>query len=247
MPIAATDLKFFQSANNPEDDAGVSGGAIATAGIVEFTDIAATDSITMISDGVDTRTVTVTGRLASGAIDSEALVLNGATRVVGVKLFERILKIVLSASDAARTVTVTRNNTPTFTVIATLGPNITSSRRLFYNSASAASQKIRYEKSFAKNTHATLTLNSAILKLTADPSATIRIALATAKDDVGSVANRLTLPAGLTFVDDNVIANVPTGLLNAAEAIGVWIEQTLAANAAPVKSTFSIELSGTTT
>lgn len=247
MPIAASDLKVFQSANMPENDTGTSGGAIATAGRVEFTDIAATDTTTVISDTAgDVRTVTITGRNTAGAIVSEALVLNGTTRVTGSTAFERILKIVLSASDASKTVTVTRNNSATFTVIATLGPNITSTRRLFYDCSSESGTTIRYEKEFWKNTHGTLTLNSAIVKLTADPQARVRIGLATAKDDTGSVANRKTAPGSVTFVDDNVSASVPGNTLEAASAIGVWIELNLPANDTAFKNTFTTQLSGTT-
>ncbi|MCI0488924.1 MAG: hypothetical protein L0229_20220 [Blastocatellia bacterium] len=245
MAIVAADLKGYLSASMPENDTDTSGGAIDTAGRFEITDIVATDQVTVISDGADTRTVTITGRDAAGGIVSEALVLNGATRVVGAQLFERILKIVLSAGDGTRTVTVTRDDSPTFTVIATLGPNITKARRLFYDSASESGATTRYEKEFWKNEHGTLQLNNATVKLTADPSAKIEIGVATAKDDTGSVTNRKTAPGGVTFVDDGVAQNVPTGALAAGETIGVWVKMVLAGSAAPVKSTFTTELAGT--
>lgn len=245
MAILASELKAYQSASMPENDTGASGGAIAVAGKVEFTDLAANGVVTAVSDGADTRTATVTGRNAAGAIVSEVLTLAGTTRVVGTTTFERILKIVLSAADAARLVTVTRNDNPTYTAIATLEPNITSTRRLFYDSASEAGATTRYEKIFLKNTNATLTLNAAVVKLTADPAATIRIATCVAKDDTTSVANRKTAPAGVTFVDDNVNAAVPGNTLEAGVAIGVWIEMQRGAGAAAIKNTFSTELSGT--
>lgn len=245
MPIASTDLKKYQSANMPENDTGASGGAIATAGLLEMTQPAANDAVGVVSDGADARTVTITGRTAAGAIVSEALVLTGATRVAGAQVFERILKIVLSAADAARTVTVDRNTGGA--VVATLGPNKTSTRLLFYDSRSEAAITTRYEKEFWKNEHGTLTLNSATMKLTADPSAKVKIGAATTKNDTGSVANRKTAPAGVTFVDNNIDAGIPGGNLAAGDAIGVWIELTLAAGDSPLKTTYTTELAGTTT
>lgn len=244
MAIAAADLKAYQSASHAENDVDTQGGAIATAGIVEFTDIAATDNVEALSDGADVRTLTVYGRNAAGAIISEIITLNGATPVTSTNTYERILKAVLSAADGARTVTLRRATGDT--LIASLGPNITSTRRLFYDSASDPSvQKIRFEKFFWKNTHGSLQLNAAAMKLTADPSVTIRIGCAPSKDDSATIANRLAVPASVTFVDDNVSQSVPTGALASAQAIGVWAEMTLAAGNAPVKSTFTTQLSGT--
>src|SRR5205807_2385776 len=146
--------------------------------------------------------------------------LNGAAVVTSTLTYERLLKAVLASGDASRTVTVRRATGDT--LIATLEPNITSTRRLFYDSSSDPSvQKIRYEKFFLKNTHGTLQLNAAAVKLTADPSATIRIGCAPSKGDSATVTNRLTAPAGVTFVDDNVSQSVPTGALAAGESIGV--------------------------
>lgn len=247
MSIVADELLACQSANMPEDDASASGGAIAPAGKVEFTDIAATDAVRVVSNGADARTITITGRLASGAIDSEALVLNGATPVAGSKLFERILKIAASAADGARTVTVTRNNGPTFTPIATLEPTITSVRRLFYNAASESGVTTRYEKIFFKNTNASLTLTAAAIQLTADPAATIRIGAAPSNDDTASVANRKTAPGSVVFVDDGVSQNIAGSALAAGSGVGVWVEMQRGANAAAVKNTFTVQLAGTTT
>lgn len=245
MAIAASDLKGYLSANMPENDTDTSGGAIDTAGIFEIIDIAATDQVTVISDGADTRDVTIVGRDAAGGIVQEVLTLNGASRVTGAQAFERILKITLSASSGTRTVTVTRDDSPTFTVIAVLGPNITKARRLFYDSASESGATVRYEKQFWKNEHGSLQLNNATITLTADPSAKIEIGVAASKGDTGSVTNRKTAPGGVTFVDDSVVQNVPTGALAAGETIGVWVKMSLAGGNAPVKSTFTTQLAGT--
>lgn len=246
MPVAIADLKFYQAANMPEDDVSVVGGAINTAGEVEFTPLAANDSIEALSDNAaDTMNLTVTGRDASGAIVSETVALNGTTVVPFTTLgvIERILKIVLGAS-AAGNVTVRRAAAgPTIKVLA---PGITSTRREFYDSASDVSATTRYEKFFAKNTNGTSTLNNAAIKLTADPSAVIMIGVAPAINDVATSTNRLTAPAGVTFVDDNVSQAVPGAALAAGDAIGIWAEMALNAGAAALKSSFTTELSGTT-
>jgi hypothetical protein len=244
MSILSTELKAYQAANHATDDVSTQGGAIATAGKVEFTDIAATDVVDYVSDGADTRNITTTGRDATGAIVTETKTLNGTTTVNGVQNFERILKVVASAGDASRTFTLKRHTGST--TIATLEPNFTSALRLFYDSSSDPSvQKIRYEKFFLKNTNGSLQLNSAAIKLTADPSSTIRIGCAPSKGDSATITNRLTTPASVTFVDDNVSQSVPTGALAAGEQIGVWAEMTLAAANAAIKSTFTVQLSGT--
>lgn len=251
MPIVAADLKAWLSVATPENDTDVSGGIIqddnhATGGIrCEFVDISATGTVEVLSDGADTRTITVTGRLASGAIASEALVLNGTTPVTSANSYERILKSVLSVKDAARTVTVRKASDDV--TIMTLGINVIACRRMFYDAASEAAQVDRYEIVYLQNDHATLTLNAAAVKLTGDPAAKLFQAVAAAKGDVASVANRKTVPPGVTFVDDNVSQSVPTGTLAAQERIGTWLRQRLAAADSAFKNTWTLELSGTTT
>jgi len=242
VSILTTDLLAFASASMPEDDASTSGGAIDTATRVEFTDISAVDTVSMVSSAADTRSVTVTGRNAAGAIVTDTKSLNGTTPVVTTQTFERILKIII-ASSGAQTVTFTK--TSGGANIATLGPNITGVRRFFYNSASQAGATLRYEKLFWKNENASLTLNSAQMTLTADPAAKIRIACEAAVGGTQSVANRLTVPSSITLVDDGVAQNVPGGALAAAAAIGVWVELSLLASDAAIKNTFTTQLSGT--
>lgn len=245
MPIAAADLIEHLAANMPEDDTSTVGGAIDTAARNDLTQLTATSVIAAISDGADTRTLTVTGRLASGAIDTEALVLTGAVEVVGAKSFERVLKLVMSAGDASRTVTVRQGAGGA--TRATITPNETTRRILFLAAASEAGATVWYEKTFKRNSHGTLALTTAAVKLTADPSAKLEIGLATAKGDTVTSANRKTAPAGITFVDDNVSQAVPTGNLAAGEHIGLWWKLSLGAGDAPLKTTGTTELSGLTT
>lgn len=245
MPIVAAELIGLLSANMPENDTGTSGGAISTAGKFEITDIAATDNIEALSDGADTRNITIVGRLANGTIATETIALTGATPITTTNQYERVLKAALSAADGARTVTVRRATGDT--LICTLPPNCTKAIRLFYDSTSEVAQAIRYEKVFLKNTNATLTLTSAAVKLTSDPAARYKIGCATDVDDSGSVTNRKTAPASVVFVDDNVSQSVPGNQIAAASAIGVWVQQDLPANDPAHKNSVTIELAGSTT
>jgi hypothetical protein len=243
MPIATTDLLLQGAASRPTDDVTTSGGARDAANKPEFTQLTANSVIAVVSDGADTRTATVTGRNAAGAIVSEALVLNGTTEVVGATTFERIQRVVLSASDGTRAVTVRQGAGGA--TRATLGPNRTSVSMLFQNAASEAGAVNRYEKVFWLNNHGSLTLNTAAVRLTADPATRIRIGLAASKNDSATVANRLAAPGGITFVDDNVSQSVPGTTLEAASAIGVWVAQELLAADSPIRNTYTLELSGT--
>jgi hypothetical protein len=66
------------------------------------------------------------------------------------------------------------------------------------------------------------------------------------KNDTNTIANRLAVPAGVTFVDDSVQQSVPGTTLEALSDIGIWVEQDLLAADAPIRSTFTHELAGTT-
>src|SRR5262249_39698547 len=142
--------------------------------------------------------------------------------------FERILTITLSATSATRTVTVRQGSGGA--TRATIGINEVTRTSLFRQSASEAGVALRYEKTFWRNNHATLTLNSTQVRPTADPDSRIGIGLATAINDTLAIANRKAAPAGVTFVDDNVYQSVPGGVLTAGDRIGIWWEQNLPAS-----------------
>jgi hypothetical protein len=256
MPLVATDLKFWLSIANPENDTSTSGGIIqddahASGGITPiFTDIASAGTVELLSDGADTRTATVTGRLTTGVIDSEAIVLTGATPVAGAKTFERIEKCVLSAISASRIVTL-RKFVGSAT-IATLGTNFIAARRMFYDAASdAVATKTRYELLYIKNTSGTNALLSAVVETLTDTVGKMQFCLAVAKGDTTAVTNRLTAPLSgnliaAGFQEEGILQSVPTGSLGVGERIGVWLKQSLLAGDAAFKSTYSIKPSGST-
>lgn len=256
MPIAASDLKCWAAASRPTADAQTTGGVIqdaahASGGYrVEFTDLAANDDVEALSDGADTRTVTVTGRNAAGAIVTDSITLNGTTPAQAgtPNTFERILRVELSAKDASRTVTVRR--APTGATIATVAPNELGTTRMFYDAQAPASGTTkRYELIYLKNQHGTLTLTNAKVVLSADPASKIKIAVRGSKGDAGTIADRVqgSVPEGLTVSDDSVEVAVPTGTLAAGERIGVWVEQSIASADSPFKNTFDVQLKGNTT
>lgn len=244
MSIAASDLKAYSSANVPEDDTSTSGGAIATTGQPDIAQMAANDTLSVVSSnaGDTTQTITVTGRNAAGAIASDTKTLNGTTPVAISGTFERVLKVELSGTTTGN---VTLSRATGGATVALLEAGQTKSHIFFQRAASEASGVSRYEKFFWKNTHGSLTLNSAIVTLTADPASRIKISLATSKGDSGSVADRKTAPGGLSFSDDNVDLAVPTDSLAAGETIGVWVQQALLSSDSPIKNTFTTQLAGT--
>lgn len=238
-----TDIKCFASGNMPEVDTTISGGAIDTTTRVEFTDLAANDTLEVLSSSAaDTMNLSVVGRNVGKTIASETKALNGTTVVAFTTTLERLLKATL-ASVAVGTITIRRSTGGA--TVATIAPGQLKVSRLFYDAASEASPTTRFEKIFFRNSHGVDTLSEASVVLSADPGATIRIGVASAKSDSVSVANRKTSP-GVTFVDDGVSQAVPSGLLAAGETIGVWVEMARAANAVAIKNTFTVQLSGKT-
>jgi hypothetical protein len=245
MPIVASDLQFWSSASIPTDDASTSGGAISTTKRPALDLFSAAAVVALVSsEAGDARNVTVVGRDAAGAIISEVKALNGTTEVVTAAQFRDVHSVTAAATHATRVITVRQGagGTQRGQII----PNTDGIHAMFQRSASEAGAVDRYEKQFAKNNHASLTLNSAAIKLTADNADKIFIGCASAVNDSGSVANRKTAPPGVTFVDLNVSQAVPGGALAAQDRIGIWVKQSLGAVAGAFRDSFTIELSGTT-
>lgn len=245
MSIAATDLVAYAAASMPSDDSSTSGGAIDTLRRIDFTQIAATDTIQVLSSaaGDTTQTVTLTGRKADGSIASDVLTLTGVTAVTSANSYERLLKAELSAT-AVGIVTVRRTTGPS--TLRTIPIGERGFMAIFRQLASdPSSQKDYYCKFFWKNTHTTLALTSAVVLENADPDARITHALAASLDDSGSVANRITSP-GLTFNGSS--KNVPNSQnLSALSAIGTWLNLTLPAADTAHRTTYTSELDGQTT
>lgn len=245
MSIASTDLVAYCALDRPADDSSITGGGIDTTVRPIFTQLTANAIIEVVSSGADTRTVTIVGRDSAGVKQTTVLTLNGTTAVDGAQTYERILSVMLSATDASNTVTIKQGAGGS--TIATIPPNEKGIYALFENAASSSSPETRYEKIFWKNTNSALALTSAQLTLTVDGTGTLSVGLEGALNDTNTVTNRLTSPAGVTFSGLSTAINVPGGSIAAGSAIGVWIKQSLAANQAPTKANFTTQLSGQTT
>lgn len=250
MSVQASDLVTYGSANIPEQDGTTSGGAIDETKRPLDQQLGNADTVDVVSDGTDSRDVTIKGRDTSGDIVTETLTLNGTTTVSGTQTFQRILNITIATSDANRTVTVSDGDGGDGT-LHTFNPGETFAFIQFQQASSESSQTTRYEKVFIKNeTGDGVSLTSAQVTLTGDPAGNVKLAVEDAVDDNGSVADRKTAPTGITadgFVDDGVAVDVPGGSVADGSAIGVWLELTLAAGQSALESTYTVELSGETT
>lgn len=246
MSVVAADLVLYNSANMPVIDTGTSGGAIDTLRRPDFTQMASNDTVRAVSSsaGDTTQTLTIVGRLADGSLATETLTLTGTTPITFANTYERILKAELSATCAG-TVTVARTTGPTTIRVIPIGER--GFQAVFQQDASDPStQQDFYIKVFWKNTNGSLALTSAVVKENADPSGLITFGLAATINDSGTTTNRKTAPGGVSFA--STPANVPnSGNLTSGSDIGVWLDLTLPAAQAAVKSTYTLELDGQTT
>lgn len=99
MSVVQSDLVVYGSANMAETDGVTQGGAVAFTKRVMFNDIAPAGTVQYVSESAETITITVTGRDATGAVQTETKT-PGTTPTAGAQSFERILKGVKSASGA---------------------------------------------------------------------------------------------------------------------------------------------------
>lgn len=253
MPIAASDIQFYGSATMADDDSTTEiGGAIDTSVKMEFTDIDAAGAIEVVSDSAadTTQTVTVTGRDPSGEVISSTKTLTGTSAVDFDGTFERILKVVKSATTTG-TVTVRKDGDAGDLVV--MEPAITEVRRIFYGAVadvSGGSARTYYEKIFVKNEHSTLSLLSAQIKENSDPESQISFALETSHDGSGTNGagnNRQVAPSSGVGAFDSTAKNVAETDLAAGEAQGIWLKLDLPAGDAATKTTYQLRCTGNTT
>lgn len=251
MPIVAGDLQLYASVNMPDTDAGTNGGAIDTLRRLDYTQIAANDDIEVISTSAsDTQNCTITGRDTAGNIVTETAALTGTSAKIfaTIGVIERVIQVEL-ASVAIGTITVRRSVAGATLRVIAVGER--GFMALFRKTASDPSAtKNFYTKGFLKNTHATLSLQTALVKQNADPDARITHLLATAVNDSATQTDRVTAPAAANTQDpdtfDDTDKTVPGTNLAATAAIGVWLRLQLPAADAAHRTTYTIELSGQT-
>ena len=250
MPVIDTDIVVYGSANMQETDSGTQGGAIDLTTLIVFTDLTENTTITVVSDnaGDTTQTLTVTGRIADGSIDTEVLSLNGTTPDVGATTFERVLKLELSASTTG-SVTVTETSGADEIAVITAG--VTTVRRPFYNvsaDVSGGSEKNYYEKIFFKNENGSLALTSATIEEVAGGVASnVEFTLETTLDGSGTSTDRTTAPSTGVGTFSSSAQNVANSQNHSAGAAqGVWLHLTLPAGTSATNSTYTLKETGQT-
>lgn len=249
MSVISTDLQAFHAATQSDADAIAVGGAIDLLRRPDFTQIAANDDVEVISSSAsDTQNCTITARAADGSITTQTAALTGTTAKIFNTLgasgvVERILQVEL-ASVAIGTITVRRSVAGATLRTIPIGERGFS--MVFRKTASDPVSTVNYyAKTFWKNTNGSNALLSATITESADPSGKITHGLAASTNDSGTTTNRQTAPGGVTFA--GTAAAVPGTDLGAGVAIGTWFNMTLAAGDAPIRSTYTSALAGSTT
>lgn len=244
MTLTASDLIAYACANHPTDDTSLGGGGIDSTIRVAFTQLVVDDEVEAFSSsGSDTSVLTITGRKADGTFTSLGLTLTGTTAVASVIQFSVIYSVTY-AGPAVGVLSLRRSPNGATICIVPAGEKGIS--MLFANAVSAVAQTIRYDKFFWKNVNGLTSLLTGNVRIISDPDSRMRQGIALAVNDSVTIANRLTAPAGITFVDDNIDQAIPGGgTLPAGSAIGVWVELTLPATDSEHKSTLTMQISGT--
>ena len=229
MSIIAADFLLLPCANFVEDDVSMGGGAVGTGrvgAIVAQSDTLGACQVLSSNAGDTTQTATIRARHPSGVIEtSNGVTLNGTTPITITypSANNNTLRILWAQVSPSPSGTATfRSTTPV--TMATVGPLYTKESSLFANSVSAVAGVTRYDKVFWYNNNGGgFVAETPVFRLTADPQTRIRQGVSTSKNDSATIANRVTAPAGITFVDDNVDQAGPASL-SPADAQGVWIE-----------------------
>jgi len=238
MAVVAGDIKIHLAAAHATNDADGQGGAIDATGRVLDSQFAAAAVAAFVSDSAaDTQNATVVGRLATGIIATEVVGLTGVSEVLSTAVFERILSVTLAS---AATGTVLLKQGTGGTTRHTFAPAEDLCRTLFYGATAnptGGGDKVRYEKVFVKNTHASLAALGLTIAVTTDPRTDYDIDLEDAVDDDNATANRLTAPAGADMLGAPTFGDGPLACpgtdLAAGSAIGTWLRCTLAEATAP--------------
>lgn len=234
MAVTASDFLLRLAANHPEDDTATVGGAADATGQVLHAQFAAAARPEIDSTSAsDTMNVTITGRLASGAISAETKAAAGTTAVLFDTEFVRIMKIEL-ATPATGTITVAEGTGGT--VRHTFPPGDDLARILFYGASAeptGGAAETRYEKVFVENSHATDAAIGVTVEVTTNPRDDYNIIMEDAADDTNTAANRETEPTGNTGSFGVGPLTIPGSDLDAGERQGVWIRQVLADGTTP--------------
>jgi hypothetical protein len=244
MVVALEDLVAYACVNLPEDDLTTSGGAIDEKMRVHFDVIPVPGPLRIASDSAsDVAEITVQGRTITGEYVEGAFDLDGLNIIeFGEAAYGYLLKVTMDA-DAIGTVTITAIDGTTETILTTIPPGERGFTSMFFKAvADPLAEVVRYEKFFWKNTHGTDDLRGVLIVEDSDLEDVMTHAPSLAKNDSVSVADRLTAPSSLVFKE--LPRNIINTNLNAGEAIGVWLKQTLPAGELAFFSTYTAQIKG---
>lgn len=263
MSVIASDLVFYASAGMVSGDSDTVGGAIDLTREIIFDDAVLCNSpaasggdgtlrYVATNDADNGVTVNVRGRNSEGSLVEEAKdVGNSGVDVTGTQVFERILWASLDDHDYDIQVNDSDGNN-----IFTVGSGVTGIMRPFIGISSDPSEnKDFYSKIFLKNNNSTNALLNANIIENADPSTFITFAIEDAVNDNGTSTNRLTAPNAATIGPSGFDSNTKTLAaqtdagttdLGAGSGIGVWLKISLPSGQASSKTTYTMQISGST-
>jgi hypothetical protein len=247
--VVAADLVAYHAATQSDVDGSTVGGAIDTLRRPDFTQIAANDTIQALSSAAgDTAiTVTMTGRSAAGSIVTETKTLTGTTAITFNTLgtVERVLQAELSAA-AAGTITIQRTTGAVLIRTIPIGERGFSAifRKGSSSSTSGTRQLLRevlLEVTRTRRTHCSarrVRVGGPVRDVITTWPRRFRERLRH-DDEPPNGARRRHVRR-----DCGQRAGNRSG---ATAAIGVWLNMTLATNNAAIRSTYTSQISGSTT
>ena len=246
MSVVNTDLVIYTASNMPENNTSVVGGDINSGIRASFDDPSSSSTIIIYSssDTDTSQNLTLTGRVAAGTIISESLALNGKSNVTSVYTYSRILTASLDAI-AVGDITVSGS---TVNKITDIPVGESGFRRPFYDAtASITTSKTYYEKVFIKNNSVTSDLTDAkVIEVNSGLAANISFGLEDTKKSNQTIANRETVPTGITGGFGAGPSGIMNNLLSTGDYQGVWLKLSVDANEASINSFYEVQVSGTT-
>lgn len=231
-------ISLYSLAFQPQDDFTTSGGAIDLQTRPLFAQLGGTSTLTVSSDGTDTRIVAISARDVSN--NPISLVADLSVSPVTTIAVARFLWAQVSVIDPLRTITIKAGATP----IATIPPNELAIRLLFIGAFSETAEIDRFEKIFARN-DGTSTITNPFVALTSDPELAYSVGLDPSVNSALSTTNRKTAPVGVTFSGLLTLIQVPSSL-TPSSSIGIWVRQRLSAQRAGFASPFTVQVQGGT-
>lgn len=243
MAITASDLALYGSTGRPTDDSTVAGGSLDTGARPLSMPLSSAQGIELISSSSgDVRTAEVVFRTSLGETLKWSPTIAGTCAVaLSTATPHHLLTFDLSTTSTGHTVTL---RTSGGSMIHTVNPGEYAAFRMFpFAYSRISSAMVRYEKLFLLNLSTEATLFTGNLTLTSDESTQFRLGVELALDSTGDWLTRPTTPGGsFTFADTSAVS-IPSDL-GPGEAIGIAIEQTLAAGATADEPPFQITVGG---